>query len=118
MSSCLRRRHADPIKSGTKRARDVHPGSLGIGRGPPRPATQPAGPPQLGQQPFAFGLRLGGPFLITCGVRRIEIGAKLAEALLVGSYGGRVEYRAGAGGLQATPARSEVAGGDVMARGS
>ncbi len=83
MSSCLRCRHADPVKSGAKRAGDVHAGSLGIGRRPAHPATQPAGSPQLRQQPCAFGLRPGGPLLITRGVRRIKFGAKFPQALLV-----------------------------------
>ena len=83
MSSRLWRRHADPIKSGAKRAGNVHAGSLGIGRRPPDPATEPAGLPQLRQQPLAFGLRPGGPLLITCGVRHIKFSGKFPQAPLV-----------------------------------
>ncbi len=83
MSSRLWCRHANAIKRGAKRAGDVHAGSLGIGRRPPHPATQPAGSPQLRQQPCPLGFRPGGPLLITCGVRHIKFSAKFPQALLI-----------------------------------
>ena len=83
MGSRLGCHQADPVKSGAKRAGDVHPGSLGIGRRPPHPATQPAGSPHLRQQPFALGLRRRGPLLIAGGVRRIKSSAEFPQALLV-----------------------------------